>query len=185
VGARTGDVLLLTKPLGSGICATAIKAGKAPPALVDRAIEVMSALNRTAGEILAASGAVHALTDVTGFGLLGHGWEMAEGSGVALRLEAEAVPLLDPAVRDLAAQEVVPGGSRANLKWVKPNVRFGDGLHPTTPLVLADAQTNGGLLAAVDPTRARAVVEALRAAGVAVEVIGDVVEGDPPRIEVR
>ena len=93
VGVRPGDRLLLTKPLGTGIIATAIKRGIAPPALVDRAVEVMSALNRAAGELLAASGAVHALTDVTGFGLLGHAWEMAEGSGVALRLRVGAVPL--------------------------------------------------------------------------------------------
>jgi selenide,water dikinase len=183
VGARPGDVLLLTKPLGSGICTTAIKQDKASAALVDRAIEVMSALNRAAGEVLAASGAVHALTDVTGFGLLGHGWEMAEGSGVTLRLRADAVPVLD-GVRDLAAADVVPGGSRANLRWVEPNVRFAAGLHATTPIVLADAQTNGGLFAAVDPARAEAVRAELRRAGVDVAVVGDVVAGDPPRIEV-
>jgi selenide,water dikinase len=183
VGARPGDVLLLTKPLGSGIATTAIKAEKADAALVDRAIEVMSALNRTAGELLAASGAVHALTDVTGFGLLGHGWEMAEGSGVALRLRAEAIPVI-PGVRELAAQDVVPGGSRANLRWVRPNVLLAEGLHPTTAVVLADAQTNGGLLAAVDRARAGAILEALRAAGVAAVEIGEVVAGEPPRIEV-
>jgi selenide,water dikinase len=183
VGARPGDVLLLTKPLGSGIATTAIKAEKADAALVDRAIEVMSALNRTAGELLAASGAVHALTDVTGFGLLGHGWEMAEGSGVALRLRAEAIPVI-PGVRELAEQEVVPGGSRANLRWIRPNVVLADGLHPTTAIVLADAQTNGGLLAAVDRARAGALLEALRGAGVAAVEIGEVVAGDPPRIEV-
>ena len=183
VGARAGDVLLLTKPLGSGIATTAIKAEKADAALVDRAIEVMSALNRTAGELLAASGAVHALTDVTGFGLLGHGWGMAEGSGVTLRLRAEAIPVI-PGVRELAAQDVVPGGSRANLRWVRPNVLVAEGLHPTTAIVLADAQTNGGLLAAVDRARAGAILEALRAAGVAAVEIGDVVAGEPPRIEV-
>jgi selenide,water dikinase len=183
VGARAGDVLLLTKPLGSGIATTAIKAEKASAALVDRVIEVMSALNRAAGEVLAASGAVHALTDVTGFGLLGHGWEMAEGSGVTLRLRAEAIPVL-PGVRELAAQDVVPGGSRANLRWIQPNVLLADGLHPTTAIVLADAQTNGGLLAAVDRARAGAVLEALRAAGVAAVDIGEVVAGEPPRIEV-
>lgn len=183
VGARPGDVLLLTKPLGSGIATTAIKAEKADAALVDRAIELMSELNRAAGEVLAASGAVHALTDVTGFGLLGHGWEMAEGSGVTLRLRAEAIPVL-PGVRELAAQDVVPGGSRANLRWIQPNVLLAAGLHPTTAVVLADAQTNGGLLAAVDRSRAGAVLEALRAAGVAAVEIGDVVPGEPPRIEV-
>jgi selenide, water dikinase len=183
VGARAGDVLLLTKPLGSGIATTAIKAEKADAALVDRAIEVMSALNRTAGELLAASGAVHALTDVTGFGLLGHGWEMAEGSGVALRLRAEAIPVI-PGVRELAAQDVVPSGSRANLRWIRPNVVLAENLHPTTAIVLADAQTNGGLLAAVDRARARALLEALRGAGVAAVEIGEVLPGDPPRIEV-
>ncbi len=183
VGARAGDVLLLTKPLGTGIATTAIKREEASAALVDRAIEVMSTLNRTAGELLAASGAVHALTDVTGFGLLGHGWEMAEGSGVTLRLRAEAIPVM-PGVRELAAKEVVPGGSRANLAWVRPNVHFAEGLHPTTPILLADAQTNGGLLAAVDPARAAAVLEALRAAGVEAVEIGDVVAGAPPRLEV-
>jgi len=182
VGARPGDVLLLTKPLGSGIVSTAIKRGIAPTALVDRVVEVMAALNRAAGEALAASGAVHALTDVTGFGLLGHGWEMAEGSGVALRIRAEAVPVLE-AVHDLAAKDVVPGGSKANLKWVTPNVRLDPALPPTTAIVLADAQTNGGLLAAVDPARADAVVAALREAGVVPAIIGEVAAG-PPRIEV-
>jgi len=183
VGARPGDALLLTKPLGSGIVSTAIKRGIATPAQVERVVEVMAALNRAAGEVLAASGAVHALTDVTGFGLLGHGWEMAEGSGVTLRIRAAAVPVLE-GVHDLAAKDVVPGGSKANLKWVSPNVRFAPGLAPTAPIVLADAQTNGGLLAAVDPARLDDVLARLRAAGVEPAVIGDVVAGGPPGIEV-
>ncbi len=183
VGARPGDVLLLTKPLGSGIVTTAIKRGVAPGPLVDRIVEVMAALNRAAGEILAESGAVHALTDVTGFGLLGHGWEMAEGSGVALRIRAGAVPVLE-GVHELAARDVVPGGSKANLKWVTPNARFAPKLPPTTAIVLADAQTNGGLLAAVDAARADALLSRLRAAGVEASAVGDVVAGDPPRIEV-
>jgi selenide,water dikinase len=183
VGARPGDVLLLTKPLGSGIAATAIKKEVAPAALVARVTEVMASLNRAAGEALAASGAVHALTDVTGYGLLGHGWEMASGSGVALRIRAAAVPLLE-GIHELAARGVVPGGSKANLAWVTPQLRVAEGLAPTWPIVLADAQTNGGLLAAVDPERADALVVALRGAGVPVAVIGDVVAGEPPRIEV-
>jgi selenide,water dikinase len=183
VGARAGDALVLTKPLGSGIATTAVKRGIASAALVDRAIEVMAALNRAAGEALAASGAVHALTDVTGFGLLGHAWEMAEGSGVVLRLRAGAVPVLE-GVHDLAAQDVVPGGSKANLRWVEPHVSFAPGLLATAPIVLADAQTNGGLLAAVDPARLDAVLASLRAAGVAAAVIGDVVAGERAGIEV-
>jgi selenide,water dikinase len=182
VGARPGDALLLTKPLGSGILTTAIKRELASDELVRRVTELMAALNRTAGELLAGSGAVHALTDVTGFGLLGHGWEMASGSGVALRIRAAAVPVLD-GVHELAAKDVVPGGSKANLRWVTPNLRVAEGLAPTWPTVLADAQTNGGLLAAVDPTRAEALVAELRSAGVAAAAIGEVIAGEP-RIEV-
>jgi selenide,water dikinase len=182
VGARPGDALLLTKPLGSGILTTAIKRELASEALVLRVTELMAALNRTAGELLAASGAVHALTDVTGFGLLGHGWEMASGSGVALRIRAAAVPVLE-GVHELAARDVVPGGSKANLRWVTPNLRVADGLAPTWPTVLADAQTNGGLLAAVDPARAEPLLAELRAAGVAAAAIGEVVAGEP-RLEV-
>jgi selenide, water dikinase len=179
VGARPGDRLLLTKPLGTGILATAIKRGGATPAQVARATEVMAALNRTAGEVLAASGAVHALTDVTGFGLLGHAWEMAEGSGVSLRLAIAAIPLLE-GVLELAQEGVVPGGSRANLAWVGEHARF-EGVDDALQLVLADAQTNGGLLAAVAPERAPAVRAELAAAGVAAADIGEVVaaEGAP------
>jgi selenide,water dikinase len=184
VGARAGDAVLLTKPLGSGIATTAVKRELANAALVERAVQVMATLNRAAGEVLAASGAVHALTDVTGFGLLGHGWEMARGSGVGLRLRTGAIRVLD-GVHDLAARAVVPGGSRANLEWVTPALRVAEGLAPTWPIVLADAQTNGGLLAAVDPGRAGEVVAALAAAGVAeAGVVGEVLEG-PPRIEVE
>jgi selenide,water dikinase len=184
VGARPGDRLLLTKPLGSGIVSTAIKRGIAPAPLVERAIAVMSALNRAAGEALAASGAVHALTDVTGFGLLGHGWEMAEGSGVALRLRAAAVPVLE-GVLELAAKDVVPGGSKANLEWVLPHLRLGPRVGPPLPIVLADAQTNGGLLAAVERSRAEELLATLRAAGVEAVEVGEVIPGDPPRIEVE
>ena len=183
VGARPGDRLLLTKPLGAGIATTAIKRGIAPPALIDRVVEVMSALNRAAGEALARSGAVHALTDVTGFGLLGHAWEMAEGSAVAHRLRAAAVPVLE-GILELAARDVVPGGSKANLAWVEPHVRLGPGIAAPLPIVLADAQTNGGLLAAVDGARAGAVVAAVRAVGAEAVEVGEVLPGDPPRIEV-
>jgi selenide,water dikinase len=185
VGARPGDRLVLTKPLGSGIVSTAIKRGIAPPALVERAVAVMAELNRAAGEVLAASGAVHALTDVTGFGLLGHAWEMAEGSGVALRIVAGRVPLLDPAVRELAAQGVVPGGSKANLAWVRPSSTFGPGVADPLPIVLADAQTNGGLLAAVEAARAGDVLGRLGDAGVHAVEIGEVLPHGPPRLEIE
>jgi selenide, water dikinase len=184
VGVRPGDRLLLTKPLGSGIVTTAIKRGIADPGLVDRTVAVMASLNKAAGEVFAASGAVHALTDVTGFGLLGHAWEMAEGSGVAFRLRHESIPVL-PGVRALAVQDVAPGGSRANLAWVGPHVRFDDAIDAPARLVLADAQTNGGLLAAIAPDRMESVLAALGRAGVQAAVIGEAVAADPEaRIEV-
>jgi selenide, water dikinase len=184
VGARPGDRLLLTKPLGSGILATAIKRGTATPEQVARATAVMAELNRAAGEVLAASGAVSALTDVTGFGLLGHAWEMAEGSRVALRIDVARVPVLAD-VLDLAGRDVVPGGSKANLEWVRPHVRFGAGVDRPTQLVLADAQTNGGLLAAVAPDRADAIVRLLADRGVAAAEIGVVAAApEGPALEV-
>jgi selenide,water dikinase len=180
VGAKPGDQLLLTKPLGSGIVSTAIKRGIAPEDLADRATRLMAALNKSAGEVLAASGAVSALTDVTGFGLLGHAWEMAEGSRAALRIDAARVPVLD-GVRDLAERDVLPGGSKANLDWVRPNVRFGPAVDGVTQLILADAQTNGGLLAAVRPERTAAILALLADAGVAAAHIGEVAptSGEP------
>ncbi len=184
VGARPGDVLLLTKPLGTGVVSTAVKRGIAPAEVVEAAVRSTAALNKTAGELLAASGAVRALTDVTGFGLLGHALEMAEGSGVRMRIEAAAVPLL-PGARELAERDVVPGGSKANLAWVAPRVRFPEALPPADRQLLADAQTNGGLLAAVDPGRAAELLAALRGAGVAAVAVGEVLPGAPgPVLEV-
>ena len=183
VGARPGDRLLLTKPLGSGIVTTAIKRGTAPPALVDRMVMVMAALNRRAGEVLAASGAVHALTDVTGFGLLGHALEMARGSGVTLRLRTAAVPLVE-GVRALAEQDIAPGGTRANLAWVEPHVRFDVAIDAPARLLLADAQTNGGLFAAVAPERFEEVMSELLRAGVPAAAVGEVAPAGEARIEV-
>lgn len=178
VGAKPGDRLLLTKPLGSGIVTTAIKREIAPKQLIERITALMAELNRTAGEVLAASGAVTALTDVTGFGLLGHALEMATGSRVRLRFRAQAVPLVE-GVLDLARRDIAPGGTRANLEWVQPHVRFDAALEPAMRLVLADAQTNGGLLASVEGERTAEVVQALRAAGLDPAEIGEVVEADP------
>ena len=175
VGARPGDQLLLTKPLGSGIIATAIKRGIATPEQIAEATAVMAALNRAAGEVLAASGAVSALTDITGFGLLGHAWEMAGGSHALLRIDAAAVPVQD-GVLALAERDVVPGGTKANLDWVTPHVKFAASIGRPAQLVLADAQTNGGLLAAVAPDRLEAVLRLLVDQGVEAVHVGEVLE---------
>lgn len=184
VGAKEGDLILLTKPLGSGIVTTAIKRGLASTELVRSTVEVMSALNRAAGEAFAGSDAVHALTDVTGFGLLGHAWEMAEGSGVTIRFRTAEIPLI-AGVKELAAKDIFPGGSRANLEWVRPHLMIGPKVDPILAAILADAQTNGGLLAAIPKDRVAAVLRDLERANVSATVVGEVFRGDPPRIELE
>jgi selenide,water dikinase len=152
VGARPGDVLALTKPLGIGILTTAIKRGLASDETIARAVAVMSTLNRAASEAMVALGSsVHAATDVTGFGLLGHLSEMLGAGDVGVRLEADLVPVL-PEVHDFAAQGVVPGGTRRNLASVEPFMDWSERFTEEERLVLADAQTSGGLLIAVDPS---------------------------------
>jgi len=163
VGARPGDVLVLTKPLGIGILTTAIKRGLASDAAISQAVQVMSTLNRSASEAMLGVGeAVHAATDVTGFGLLGHLSEMLGAGDVGVRLDAAAVPVL-PEVAVFAAQGVVPGGTRRNLDSVESFMDWTPSVSEDQRLVLADAQTSGGLLIAVDPAAADLLLEALRA----------------------
>ncbi len=178
-GARPGDVLILTKPLGSGIATTAIKRGIADEDLVRRVTALMAALNRAAGEVFASKRLrVHGLTDVTGFGLLGHLYEMMKGAKARARLRLPAVPIL-AGVPALAEQHVFPGGTRANLSFVGDAVRWPEALPESAKLVLADAQTNGGLLAAVHPADAARAEKLLWKAGVQPAVIGEVFRGAP------
>lgn len=168
VGARRGDVLILTKPLGSGVVTTALKRKLARPKEVKEAVEVMATLNRAAGEVFAAHHrTVHAVTDVTGFGLLGHLLEMLDGSELDARLVFDQIPLLAGAKR-LAAEDVFPGGTRANLEAARKakGVRFHGSLAKasSSQLLVADAQSSGGLLAAVSARSAPKVLAALREA---------------------
>ena len=177
VGARVGDRLFLTKPLGAGIVSTAIKRGLAESSVVRRAVEVMATLNRDASEAMLAVGP-SAATDVTGFGLLGHLREMTSGSGVAARLRAGAVPVQD-GVRELAEQDVVPGGTKRNHAGLEGVVRWAPEIDQAEQLVLADAQTSGGLLIAVPAERAEALRGALERAGTpSAAEIGQIVPGD-------
>jgi selenium donor protein len=162
--ARAGDELVLTKPLGTGILATAVKRGLADEAVSRRLVATMRRLNKAAAEAMEETGA-HACTDVTGFGLLGHLREMAAGSGLDAEIEAGAVPVLEPA-RDLAAADMVPGGTLENLEHVSPFVDWASGLSRVDQQLLADAQTSGGLLIALPPGRTGALLAALRARGV-------------------
>jgi selenide,water dikinase len=143
-GARAGDVLFLTKPLGSGLVTTAIKRGLCPPALERLAVEVMSTLNRRASEAMLAAGAT-AATDVTGYGLIGHLTNLAGGADI----ELSAVPFMD-GVRDLAERDLFPDGSRRNHAAYRDQVDWGD-ISELDQIMLCDAQTSGGLLVAVPP----------------------------------
>jgi selenide,water dikinase len=176
-GARPGDLLILTKPIGSGIATTANKRGEADAELSERVTQVMATLNKVGGEVFSSGKfKVNALTDVTGFGLLGHLLEMMNGAKARAKLYLERIPIIQ-GVPDLAARGVVPGGSKGNLEFVGSKVRFPDGLPDEIRLVLADAQTNGGLLAAVPVKDAGKAVRALERKGVDGAVIGEVVRG--------
>jgi selenide,water dikinase len=181
-GAEPGDRLILTKPIGTGVVATAVKRGKALPEVEAEAIRWMCALNRDAAEAMQEVGA-HACTDITGFGLLGHALEMASASRVTIELDAGSVPLLAGA-RELGAKGMFPGGSRANRRHCERAVTLEDGIEPLLVDLLADAQTSGGLLIAVAEDRAEALHAALERRHVPHPEIGRVVGEGPGTIHV-
>ena len=168
-GVRPGDSLVLTKALGAGIVATAMKAGQAPDDVVDAAVASMTRLNKEAAACALEAGATGA-TDITGFGLLGHLRSMAEASKVDVELIVSAVPVF-PGVPELVAAGFVPGGSRRNLAWVSERLDAG-GVDESVVIVLADAQTSGGLLFGAEPARAEEAVATLKASGHAAAVVG-------------
>jgi selenide,water dikinase len=151
-GARPGDVLCLSKPIGTGVVATAIKQGEPPDDVVDAAVESMTTLNHRAADELRAF-RPNAVTDVTGFGLVGHAREMAAASGLTARITFDDVPLL-PGARELIAQAYVPGGTRGNLELAESYAAFDRRLDEHDRLLACDAQTSGGLLAALPADRA-------------------------------
>jgi selenide,water dikinase len=163
-GAQAGDQLILTKPLGTGIIATALKGDAAAPSAVDEMIRNMCTLNRAASEAMLEVG-VHACTDVTGFGLLGHAWEMMKNSGVGLEIRSAEVPFME-GVLDYAAKGMVPGGADANKKYYGPDIRRSGSVGEDLYTALLDPQTSGGLLIAVPIDKAYALTEALKARGV-------------------
>jgi cysteine desulfurase NifS/selenium donor protein len=182
--ARPGDALVLTKPIGTGILATAVKRGLAGEDPARRLVATMRRLNRAAAEAMVEIGA-NACTDVTGFGLLGHLREMAVASGVDVEIEASAVPVLEPA-REMAAADVVPGGTLENLEHVGPWLDWAPGLSRVDRLLLADAQTSGGLLVALPADRTEALLRALAGRGeVEARRIGGVSGPGSGRIRVR
>jgi selenide,water dikinase len=167
--------LVLTKPIGSGVIATAIKHGAAAPGVVADAVRIMTTLNATAAETMLAAG-VRGATDVTGFGLLGHLRTLLRASGVAARVRSRDVPMM-PGARPLAAAGHVPGGTTRNLADLITHVKFGRDVEEVTRTLLVDAQTSGGLLMAVPPGAVPSVLAGLEGRAPAAAVIGEVVEG--------
>jgi selenide, water dikinase len=183
-GALAGDVLFLTKPLGTGIVGTAIKFDRASAALADQAIASMRTLNRKAAEALQTvpPDAVHACTDITGFGLLGHASELAAASRITIALDAERLPRFEGVLA--MAQENRSGGMGSNQAYFGPFVQIAAGVEPEIELLLYDPQTSGGLLIAAGAGHADAVESALRAAGIAAARIG-AAEAAVPHVRVR
>ncbi len=181
--AKAGDRLVLTKPIGFGIAAQAIKQEKISSDDLATVLAAMTALNKGAKDAALVAGA-RAATDVTGFGLLGHLQHLASASGLAARIRLRDVPTLD-FVRALAEAGLVPGGTKRNLDYVAPHTHFGDGVGEIDRLILADAQTSGGLLIAVPADLEPALVAELeRNHAPAWAVIGELVPGKPGSIEV-
>jgi selenide, water dikinase len=180
-GARPGDVLVLTKPLGTGILTTALKRGAIQPPDLDEAVRAMTTLNDRASEAMLAAGA-HAATDITGFGLLGHGINLARASNVRLRIDAAAVPFMSR-VLELIERGVIPGGTRHNAVTHSDFTDFASTVPEAVRIGLSDAQTSGGLLIGVASGDLDRLVDELQKRGTLAAIVGDVRDGTG--IEVR
>jgi selenide,water dikinase len=173
VGAKPGQVLVLTKPIGVGILTTGIKQGAVTPEQEKIVTETMAMLNKKAAEVLSGF-SPSAVTDVTGFGLLGHGSEMASGSNVTLVIEYDKVPILDGALK-LAQKGIVPGGSKSNHKWLENDVEYHN-IAPEEQIILCDSITSGGLLIAINPSDAEKYVQSMKDEGHDSWIIGKVTD---------
>ena len=182
-GARPGDALILTKPIGTGIITTAGKREQVSGDVLDNAVAIMSTLNKTASEVMVEVG-VHACVDVTGFGLIGHLLGMLNASNASAEVSFSDVPLLDGAER-LAADGVVPGGTQRNRKAAENSVEWDPKLQDHQKLLMCDAQTSGGLLIAVPEGRKDALLTELQSRGVSsAEVVGRIIEGTSRPVQV-
>lgn len=179
-GAKPGDKLILTKPIGVGILTTSLKNNLLSNEEITRVTKVMTTLNKTAAEIM-ESYEVHACTDVTGFGLLGHASEMAKGSGNGLKIIKDQVPIL-PRVRELAEAGSVPGGTKNNFAHLQGSVTFPETMDQIDQWILCDAVTSGGLLIAVAEQDAESLLVDLQKAGVEASLIGEVTKEHPEHI---
>lgn len=183
-GARSGDALILTKPLGTGIIGTALKGEMASKIAEEKVIVSMKTLNRKAAELMAGF-EVHACTDVTGFGLLGHACEMIEGSDVGMTITSSQVPVF-PEALEYAGMGLIPGGAYRNLDFRKGMVDMAAGIPDDCMKVLYDPQTSGGLLIALDAAHANDLLMTLLDHGVGDSaIIGEITDGNPGRIALR
>lgn len=182
-GAKPGDKLILTKPIGVGIYSTSIKNNLLSNDEINRVTNVMSTLNKTASETMAGYD-VHACTDVTGFGLLGHASEIAEGSNVEIRIIKDQVPVLDR-VKELAESGAVPGGTKNNLDHVKDIVTFPESMTQVDQWILSDAVTSGGLMMAVNGDQAETLLAELQDKDVEAKIIGEVTDEKSGQITVQ
>ena len=183
-GAEAGDRLILTKPLGTGIINTAVKGGVADEAAVAKVVNCMVTLNKKASELMMTA-AVHACTDITGFGLLGHTCEMIEGTDVGIMLYSSEVPFF-PETKELAEMGMIPGGLHRNRDYRMNMVEFGDGVPQFMSDILFDPQTSGGLLIAVPASEAESLLERMHKEGIEeAAIIGEVVADPKGKILVR
>lgn len=182
-GAKAGDALILTKPIGIGIVTTAAKNNEDSLGAIGEAVKVMTTLNRVAAETLGKF-EVHSLTDITGFGLLGHLRNMTVASGVTARVRASSVPVI-PAAREYIKAGIAPGGTHANWRFLTEWVTYEAGMSQEEQLLLCDAQTSGGLLASIAGAQATEAIKALQAAGVSASIIGQMEPGAAGRIVVE
>jgi selenide,water dikinase len=178
-----GDRLVLTKPLGTGVINTAIKGGLASPAITETVTQLMATLNRDAATVM-KNYPVHACTDITGFGLLGHLTEMVVGSGCSIRIDARQVPILAEAI-EYAGMGLMPAGAFKNREFRLAMIEFSGAVDPLMRDLLFDPQTSGGLLISVAGDAAEKLLEALKQAGIAhAAIIGDVLPGAEEKIRV-
>ncbi len=181
-GARAGDKLIMTKPLGTGIISTAIKAQEASPKQLTQAVSSMIRLNKKASEIMVAERDIHACTDITGFGFLGHACEMIEGSDVGLNIKSASVPVFE-GVRKLLETGFVPGGLYRNKKFRISQIEAADTCPPWLLDIFFDPQTAGGLFFSLSGNEAQNLVEKMRGAGISdATVVGEVVKDHPGKI---
>lgn len=181
-GVKPGDRLILTKPIGVGILTTAIKRDLLSKESLEEVMNVMATLNKDAAEAMEAYD-VSACTDITGFGLLGHTLEMAEGSNVGITIHSKDVPVLS-GTRELAEQNIIPGGTRKNHKWIADRVHYAASVSEIDQLILCDAVTSGGLLISVSEESAEALQKSLLERNVQSAIIGVATEDSPGKIKV-